>query len=87
MQLTPELARSAARDFARRIADRPEIQSLYSSLEEEAIVMWLEIASLENEGEAELELHELAAEVNDRYPEGARRNYRDYAAHRWSFQY
>jgi hypothetical protein len=73
MQPTPELARRVARDFARRIVDRPEAVSLYVSLDDKTIVLWLEkgllLEDVEDEMETEIELHQLVAQTNDRYPD------------------
>lgn len=68
MTPTPETVQQVARDFARRIAERPEAVALHVSVEEEdAIVLWLETTSIDTG--AEVGLHKLAAEVNDNNPD------------------
>jgi hypothetical protein len=69
MRPASETVHQVARDFARRIADRPEAVDLHVSIDEDedAIVLWLETASIETD--TEVELHKLTAEVNDRYPD------------------
>jgi hypothetical protein len=69
MTLTSETIQQVAKDFARRIADRPETAVLYVSTDEDddAIVLWLETSEID--AATEVELHELTAQVNDEYPE------------------
>jgi hypothetical protein len=69
MTPTPEITQRVARNFARSVADRQETTALHVSVDEDedAIVLWLETDEI---GTAtEVELHELAAQVNDEYPD------------------
>ena len=68
MTTTSEIASRVARDFARSVSDRPETTALHVSIEEEdAIALWLE--TIEIETDTEVELHELVAQVNGRFPD------------------
>lgn len=69
MQPTQQLAHQVARDFAHTIADYPEVASLYFTLEDETIVLWLELNPIQESGEVETQLHGQAALTNDRYPD------------------
>ncbi len=68
MTPTSSIVQQVARDFARRIADRPEAIALHISLEEEdAIVLWLETAPITVADE--VALHELVSQTNEKYPD------------------
>ena len=68
MTPTPEIVQQVARDFARRVAKRPEAVSLHVSVEEEdAIVLWLETTPITVADE--VLLHRLVSETNAQYPD------------------
>lgn len=73
VQPPPELVHNAASDFARRIAGRPEVISLSVSVENEAVVLWLQkglgLREFEEDMETEVEFHQFAALTNDKYPD------------------